>query len=445
MIKVTRPLEKPRPLLRMDRATGTLRERHYRVTIESGPQAGTSIALEGLLIIGTQEGVGLTLFDDTVSRHHLELCARPEGVRVRDLQSTNGTFVRGLQVQEVSLDLEREVTVRVGKTELRLHVEEQEVATLAGQRRFGLAIGESPAMQQLFAVLSKVANTDASVLLNGETGTGKDLLARSLHADSSRANGPLVVLDCGAIAENLIESELFGHVRGAFTGATADRDGAFLQADGGTLFLDEIGDLPLEMQPKLLRALDSQVVRRVGDSLSKAVDVRVVSATHRDLEAEVKAGRFREDLYYRLAVVTVKVPSLRERRSDIPLLIAAFSEELEQEPVALSPLLLARLEAYDWPGNLRELRNVVQRVMLGAEVDLMVTSGGVRVNDPGLQSMSFKEGKEKIFEAFTREYLQQLVKRFDGNLTHIAKAAGMSRAHLHRLINRYDLKLDVSE
>ncbi len=433
-------------LIRLDAAGGSLQERVHRIVIASGPQAGLSAPLEGTLIVGTHEDCGLRLTDDTVSRYHLELQARPEGVRVRDLDSTNGTFVAGVRIKEAIVD--REGTFVAGKTALRVEVEQREVgAPVSEKTQFGRSLGRSLAMRRVFGVLERVAQTDATVLLMGETGTGKELLAEAVHLASPRKDKRFVVIDCSAVAPNLIESELFGHARGAFTGAVAERSGAFLQADGGTVFLDELGELPLELQSRLLRVLETGDVKRVGEDTVRKVDVRVVAATHRDLEAEVAAKRFREDLFYRLAVVTVKVPALRERLDDLPLLAEHFVSAHGRPAFNFSEALLSRLAAHRWPGNVRELRNVVERALAGGGLELGATAGlgaqsaaPVAGSGPDVANLPFKEAKEKLVDAFTREYFTALLAKCDGNVSEVARTAGIARSHVHELLTKYSLK-----
>ncbi|WP_245815040.1 sigma 54-interacting transcriptional regulator [Cystobacter ferrugineus] len=412
----------------------------FRVVVETGPDARQEIPLEGTLLVGTQVEGGLRLSDPTVSRVHLELQARPEGVRVRDVGSRNGTWSLGVRIHEVTLAGEARFTL--GKTTLLVMPEPtEEAAEPAPRTTFGRALGQSAAMQKLFGVLERTARSSFSVLLLGETGTGKELLAEAIHRASPRSNQPFVIVDCGAVVPSLIESELFGHAKGAFTGAHADRRGHLVQADGGTVFLDEVGELPLELQPKLLRVLESGTVRRVGDNAAKDVDVRVVAATHRDLKAEVAAGRFRADLYYRLAVVPVRVPALRERAEDIPLLARHLFQQAGQPDFPLTEELVQRLMGYDWPGNVRELRNFVHRVLAAGDAELPDTrpvSAVTAAED--LSGLTFKEAKERMVEAFTREYLTALLARCGNNISEVARTAGLARSHVHGLLNRYGLK-----
>ena len=441
-MQATEPLQNPGALLRLDRASGTLKERRYQVAIIGGPGTGTTRAIEGSMTVGSHPDAGLSLSDTTVSRYHVELTARPDGVRVRDLESTNGTWLGGARITEVIV--EDQATLSVGKTTLKVSMLEADLGTPEAQPTFGPALGASQAMKQLFGMLEKVAPSDSTVLLLGETGTGKEVMARAIHQKSPRATRPFVVVDCGSVAPTLIESELFGHVRGSFTGAINDRNGAFLEADGGTIFLDEIGELPLELQPRLLRVLEAGTVRRVGEDKHRRVDVRVVAATHRDLDAEVAAGRFRRDLYYRLAVVLVNVPPLRDRLDDLPLLTQHFVKSMGRGDFQIPRSLMARFAAYHWPGNVRELRNLVERSLAGADVDPLPheTQTAARTLAAGddLTELPFKEAKERLVESFTREYLVTLLEKCNGNISQMAREAGIARNYVHRLVAKYGLK-----
>ncbi len=444
MSNLTEPLQSPGALLRLDRDTGTIKERQYQVTIVGGPENGVTRPIIGSLMVGSHPDAGLVLSDSTVSRYHVELSARPDGVRVRDLESTNGTYLGGTRVTEVIV--EDQATLSVGKTALRIGMVEADLGVPEEQSSFGSAIGASSTMKQLFGILNKVAPSDSTVLLLGETGTGKEVLARTIHLKSKRATRPFVTVDCGAVAPTLIESELFGHVRGSFTGAVADRNGAFLEADGGTLFLDEVGELPLELQPKLLRVLEAGTIRRVGEDKHRHIDVRIIAATHRDLEKEIEAGRFRRDLYYRLAVVLVTVPPLRDRLDDIVLLTQHFVKQMGRGDFEIPRALMARFAAYHWPGNVRELRNLVERSLAGADVDPMpmdslpatrTSSGGSGEN---IIDLPFKEAKERLVESFTKEYLVAMLEKCDGNISQMAREAGIARNYVHRLVTKYALK-----
>jgi two-component system, NtrC family, response regulator GlrR len=306
--------------------------------------------------------------------------------------------------------------------------------------RFGDAIGASEAMRQLFATLARVAGEELSVLLEGESGVGKDVLARALHARSRRANGPFVVVDCGAIPPNLIESELFGHERGSFTGAESARRGVFEEATGGTLFLDEIGELPIDMQPKLLRALEQREVRPVGGRTPRPIDVRVVAATNRKLTALAQTGAFRSDLYYRLAVVCATVPPLRDRREDIlPIARAMLRALRKDEQAEISADVETRLVAYRWPGNVRELRNVVERyAVFGDSTSLFEAVEETRgaTSDEDLASLTYHEAKKRVLDRFEEAYLPRVLERAGGVVTRAAELAGVARPSFYRMLER---------
>jgi DNA-binding NtrC family response regulator len=309
-------------------------------------------------------------------------------------------------------------------------------------------VGRSVAMRRAFALLERAAASDATVLFRGETGTGKEAAAESIHAESRRAGGPFIVVDCGAIPSELLESELFGHEKGSFTGASSARDGAFLAAHGGTLFLDEIGELDLELQPKLLRALERREVKKVGQNRYIPVDVRVVAATNRDLKEEVNARRFRADLYYRLAVLDVVLPPLRERADDLPMLVEHLLGALgdsAREPgteFVRSPGFLADLQRHRWPGNVRELRNYLERCVALRErapiEDGLSTGAGA---SPEVDiSLDLREARERWTEVFEREYLKRLLDHHRGNVSAAARAAGFDRIHFYRLLWKRGLK-----
>jgi two-component system response regulator HydG len=309
---------------------------------------------------------------------------------------------------------------------------------------FGALLGRGPAMQRLFALVEKVAASDVNVLVEGESGTGKELVATEIVRRGRRAGGPFVVVDCSAIAPGLVESQLFGHVRGAFTGAERERVGAFEAAQGGTLFLDEVGELPLELQPKLLRVLESRAIRRVGETASRPVDVRVVAATHRDLLREVQRGLFREDLYFRLAVVDVGVPPLRSRLEDIPLLVSAFLRDFggAGDHDLFSEQAIGELASHTWPGNVRELRNHVERTLVMREPQPPASrppfqahgAEGVDLGTP------FRQAKDVVVSNFERAYVAALLDAADGNVTKAARSGGMDRMHLHRLMQKHGLR-----
>jgi DNA-binding NtrC family response regulator len=390
--------------------------------------------------IGTHSSNDLVLRDPAVSRFHCKLTRDGSIWRVQDNGSLNGTTLDGVRIRDAELGAEG--TIGVG--DCRLHVraaEGTDEVTLPSAQSFGALIGASVAMLKLFAVLEKIAASDINVLVEGESGTGKEIVASEIFQRGPRSERPFVIVDCGAISPNLVESELFGHVRGAFTGAERDRTGAFEAADGGTVFLDEIGELPLELQPKLLRALEAREIRRLGEVRARKVNVRVIAATHRDLEREVNRGRFREDLYFRLAVMNVRVPPLRERVEDIPLLIRGFLATLgvSDDGDLFGPQVLTDLAEHDWPGNVRELRNYVERTVVLREPQPATrrqagASGDVDLGAP------FKLAKDAAVSAFERTYLTALLETAGGNVSKAARSGGMDRMYLHRLIQKHGLR-----
>ncbi len=419
--------------------TVSARERRLqrlRVEVVDGPDAGMEKMSAGdELAIGTAAGNDLVLTDGAVSRHHCAVAVDARGFLLRDLGSTNGTTLAGYRVREAYL--ETGAVVVVGETALRFDaMDEDIVEPLAKEHHFGEALGESPAMRRIFAVLARVAPTDATVLLEGETGTGKGVLAEALHGRSLRAAGPFVVLDCAAIPPSLAESELFGHERGAFTGAERARPGVFESARGGTVFLDEVGELSPELQPKLLRALDGRVVSRVGSIRSIPLDVRVIAATNRDLRAEVNRGAFRADLFYRLSTLRISVPPLRQRPEDVPALTARFYAALAPENDPDPPAeLLAAVMRHAWPGNVRELRSYVERaVLLGSGLDAPQGDG------PYDLTVSFRDAKQVAIARWEQGYVEHLVRVFGGNLSRAAREVHMDRNHLRDLLRRHGRK-----
>jgi DNA-binding NtrC family response regulator len=431
-------------------AKPTLRVWSLELVVVDGPGRGATASVStGGARVGAAPGNDLTIADPTVSRVHCELTQRGDTLVLRDLGSTNGTWVEGVRLRDG--DVPPGAIVRVGSSAFRVDVgEEPAFVELSTRSSFGELVGASLEMRRLYAVLERVAGTDATVLVEGETGTGKDVLARSLHAASTRASGPFVAVDCGAIPENLIESELFGHVRGAFTGATSDRKGVFEEAHGGTLFLDEIGEMPLTLQPKLLRAIESRSVRRVGSCAARAVDVRIVAATNRPLARCVNDGSFREDLFYRLAVVSLALPALRTRRDDIPVLARHFHAALAGAGAGeLPPELLARLVGRSWPGNVRELRNYIERSVSLGMLEAPATGRPSRPPPgaplPSLDGMialelPLKEARQAWVESFESVYVRNVLRRCGGNVTRAAERAGVSRRFLQRTIARLGIR-----
>ena len=412
----------------------------FRVEVIAGPDHGLQMCSLGAeLAIGTAPENQLILTDGTVSRHHCQIAASEDGFQLRDLESTNGTTLGGYRV--VAAYLEPGAVLGLGQTLLRFDVTHaQVIEPLSGQTRLGEVLGESPAMRRLFFVLDRAIGAETSVLLEGETGTGKTLIAETLHAHGARAGKPFVVVDCGAVSAPLIESALFGHERGSFTGAIDRKRGMFEAANGGTIFIDEIGELPLELQPRLLRVLESKTVTPIGSSRSLKLDVRILAATNRDLRAEVNRGTFRSDLFYRIATLRVRVPPLRERPEDLALLVDQFYRELSGTDDAPPGELIAAALRHRWPGNVRELRNFVERsVVLG---NVAAADQPLGAPAAGEAAPSFRDAKARATSAWEATWLAELVQRYGGNLSRAARAAQMDRNHLRELLQRH--RLDAS-
>ncbi|MCK6531769.1 MAG: sigma 54-interacting transcriptional regulator [Polyangiaceae bacterium] len=425
---------------------------------EAGHDVGRSQVLEGdVLRIGSHPSNDVVLDDRAVSRFHCQLTRGEQGWVISDSGSMNGTTVSGVRVRDA--DLPRPgCHIELGDSVLRVQeLGPEAIAEVPTWSSFGDLFGESMAMRQLFAVLDRVAKSESTVLIEGESGTGKELAAMEIARRGPRAGGPFIIVDCSSISPNLIESELFGHVRGAFTGADKNRTGAFEAANGGTIFLDEVGEMPLEMQPKLLRALEAREVRRAGENESRKIDVRVIAATNRRLEREINAGRFREDLYFRLGVVTVRMPPLRKRLSDIPMLVQVILRSLNaEESVHLfTSEVIDDMSRYDWPGNVRELRNYVERAVVlehappaserhsgqsFAPVEAATVPG---IGGPPANSditVPFKTAKDAVIGEFERAYLKTLLDWAGGNVSKAARKAKMDRMYLYRLLQRYELR-----
>ncbi len=400
-----------------------------------GPGKGPRATLAGgTLLVGSDPACGLPLVDPTVSRRHLMLELLPDAVQVLDLGSRNGTRYLGARIREARVPVGG--SVAVGKTTLRIRLASEQQRAISDREELHGLIGKSVAMRQLFADLERLGPQRAPVLIRGETGSGKEMVARALHALSGteEQRGPFVVFDCSSVSPNLLESELFGHVKGAFPGADEDRVGVVEAANGGTLFLDEIGELPLAQQPKLLRLLETQEYRRVGDGGEvRRSSFRLLSATHRDLEAEVRAKRFREDLYFRLAVTAVTLPPLRERPEDIPLLASHFARQLTGMDITLEPATLAALQCDPWRGNVRELRNAVQRVVA------LGSAEAAPAEQPSATPMAFNEARDKLLEQFERDYLTTLLARHKRNISAAARESKLSRSQFYRLLERHKL------
>jgi len=414
-----------------------------RVQVLAGPDAGKLHDFDERVRVGKRALADLVLTDPKVSSLHCEIVSRSE-LTVRDLGSKNGTHVGNVRVLEAIVPPGD--SIRLGDTVLRVqplgeHVE----VPLAESFDFHGIIGASPPIREITARLAVLAKSDATVLVQGETGTGKERVAEALHRAGPRAAGPLVIVDCGSLPSTLIEAELCGYERGAFTGAVTASAGAFERADGGTLFLDEIGELPLDMQPKLLRLLESRTVRRLGGTRTTPVDVRVIAATNRDLPVEVQRGRFREDLYFRLAVVTLVLPPLRERRDDIPLLAIHLLREMGVDPKSCLTLQsIDLLQRYDWPGNVRELRNHLMRAAAllepvrspgpAASAPRPAPAGAIDLAEP------LRVVKQRMIDELERAYIGGLLQECDGRIAEVAKRAGMDRMSIYRIIDRLKLR-----
>jgi two-component system response regulator HydG len=430
--------------------------------VTGGPDVGKRFVVDGSApgrtYIGQSPTCEVRLLDRTVSRRHAALELQPDGVRLTDLGSTNGTRVNGLRVHDVVMTGGE--TVTVGATVMLVQATAPIPIAASDATAFGKTSGASPAMRRLYPIFTRLAATDVPVIIEGETGTGKEVLAESIHDASARAAGPFVVLDCTALAPSLAEATLFGHERGAFTGAVASQRGMFEEAGGGTLFIDEIGDLDIALQAKLLRAIERSEVRRVGGTKWTRVDVRIISATRRDLEREIQAGRFRDDLYFRLAVVRVELPPLRRREGDVALLSRAFWRELGGDPNALDGDFVRRLEEYDWPGNVRELKNALARryalgelaplerdaesapssqggnaagVATGAASEGTLEDLFVRVLS---RALSFPAAREALVDEFQRRYVARVLAEHGGNIGKAAAASGIGRRYFQTIRGR---------
>ena len=419
-----------------------MKQRRVRIEVQKG-EAGAAVELDlDRILIGSHERSDFVIADPSVAHHHCELVAEPGGYAIRDLASATGTFIRDVRVRECVIA--EETRLRVGNVTLRIVPLDAVEVALAPETALGPLIGHSAAMRKVIATLAKVAPTDSTVLIVGESGTGKEVAARAVHEGSGRAKGPFVVVDCGSLPATLIESELFGHVRGAFTGAVRDRAGAFEMASGGTIFLDEIGELPLDLQTRLLGVLERRRVSPLGGGAPRDVDVRVVAATNRELRAQVNQGSFREDLYFRLAVVTVEMPALRDRRDDIVLYVERFLDELgARGTFTFDEDTMEKLQRNPWHGNVRELRNVIERAAaLGSSA-----IPSMREDEPGLPVTSnidvdvpFKTAKAALIDDFERAYCTKLLEVHGDNITQAARAAELDRVNLLRVLDKHGLR-----
>jgi transcriptional regulator with GAF, ATPase, and Fis domain len=444
------PLERTRA--QQSEAPPALNLRQCKLVIVKGTERGREYVIASDVIrVGKAEENDLVLKEETVSRVHFEIVRDAKGYLLRDLRSTNGTFLDGAEIKEAYIRAGS--VISAGAAQLKFQPFEERIEILPSDKEsLGEMVGRSTKMREIYGLIERIAPTDATVLIDGETGTGKDLVARTIHALSRRKGGPFIVVDCGAVAGTLIESELFGHEKGAFTGASSTRQGAFELANGGTVFLDELGELSLDLQPKLLRVLEQRELRRVGGTKTIKVDIRVVAATKKDLRSEVDKGKFREDLYFRLSVVPITIPPLRSRREDVPLLVQQFLERMAPDggaPLTVDDPTMAALQAHDWPGNVRELRNVIERaIAIGTDPKRLIAPLGERGVSLGIApgshydfdpALPFRDQKEKWSDEFERRYLTWLLGRADGNISKAARDADMDRKYLHKLLKKHGI------
>ena len=444
-------------------ASIALKVRKYRLSAHLDKSAPRDFQ-KRLIYIGSHPDCDFCISEPSISRQHAKIELDETGYRLVDLDSKNGTYIGDVRINDIYLT--QRMSFRCGAVviDFELGSDAIEVA-ISQQSSFGDLLGQSVAMREIFGLLERVAPTPATVLIEGESGCGKELVAAAIRGHSDRAAKPFVIFDCSAVSKDLIESELFGHVKGAFTGAVSDRKGAFLQANGGTLFLDEIGELSLELQPKLLRALENHMVRPVGSEKTYTVDVRVIAATNRSLAREVEAGNFREDLFYRLAVIKIDIPPLRKRTEDIPMLVENFLEKASQKFNKPAPNItfstLQKLRAYQWPGNVRELKNFIERACLLSSDDRietrflnaksLVSTPKDEHKDSGdtdsyvdqilEEQTPFKDAKQNIIEQFESRYWKKLLDLTNGNISKAARLSGMHRKSVEYIVRKLDLNV----
>jgi DNA-binding NtrC family response regulator len=437
----------------------TIHLRKCKLVLADGARPREWTFDDGTVSIGAMEDNDLVLHDETVSRYHCRIVQEANSYVLVDLGSTNGTFINRVRIKEGYL--KPGCTVGLGQTELKFLTADEKVEIVPSRKdHCGDMVGKHARMRELYAIIEKIAPTTTTVIIEGETGTGKEVVAQTIHKLSNRSSGPVMIFDCGAVPENLLESELFGHEKGSFTGAIMTRQGIFEMAHGGTLFLDELGELSLDLQPKLLRALEQREIRRVGSNKPIKVDVRVIAATNRNLEEEVRAGRFRQDLFYRLSVVRLFLPPLRDRVEDIPLLIkhflrsASYAKNADGSPrvTGISREALDLLCAYSWPGNVRELVNVVERACSFCESETIqipdlpdMIRDAPRIGatrDLPTGEYTFKEAKERWVSSFERDYIVNLLKKNGGNISHAAREADIDRKYFRKLMRKYGIEAD---
>jgi DNA-binding NtrC family response regulator len=407
-----------------------------RIRAVDGPGAPAEYTLTaGTITIGSSSDCELVVSDKAVSRRHATVELLAGAIRVRDLGSRNGILYLGGRMSEATLPVGG--SIQVGRTTLRFFSPEEDTLHVSPDPEFHELLGGSFPMRRLFALARQVAGSDSTVLIQGETGAGKEALARAIHAASARSPEPFVAFDCAAVSADLLDSELFGHAAGAFTGAQAARPGVVEAAGQGTLFLDELGGLPMDLQPKLLRLLEQREYRRIGEDTLRTTRVRIIASTSRDLEVDAAEGRFRKDLFFRIAVAQLKVPPLRERLEDVPLLAKRFAAQAAGKHVDLAPEIFASLQSYPWPGNVRELRNSVQRVL---------TLGSIELSDPpstttplDSKTESFNDIRRRALDAFEKQFLLSLIERTGGNMSEAGRRVGLARSHLYRLLKRHRL------
>jgi DNA-binding NtrC family response regulator len=421
-----------------------------RVEVVDGPDKGKHVIGGDVVSVGTARDNALAIADFTVSRYHLDVSVRPGGILVSDLGSTNGTYIGAVRIERAIVP--PGTLLKLGGTTIRFDdAVRRAVPAAATRTELAGMLAVSPQMMRLFADIERVAASPTSVLIVGESGTGKERVAEALHARSSRAAAPLVTIDCGALSSSLLASELFGHERGAFTGADRQHKGAFERAENGTVFLDEIGELPGPDQSALLGVLERKRFRRVGGSSELELEGRVIAATNRDLRAEVNSGRFRQDLYHRLAVVVLRLAPLRDRREDIPVLIEHFARDLG----ATGPIeavfgaeQLAAWQKHPWPGNIRELRNAVEAALVvgpqlpssDSDAPSEIRAPGTAAGDPSAPLLPYKDQRAGVVREFEHAYLVRLMAQAAGNVSQAARIAKMDRSHLIDLLHRHGLK-----